>query len=233
MSSIYKKVFIAAAVFFTLNCAFADFWESITPYRGPKKDVITLIVTANYKHPLIIAQLIQQETKQPYLLLPSANTKGIFFNPPPKRSLEALQINESNLTRFIRFLNPKQIVILGDERYVSKKYREMIDKNIPVLRVSGDDWQRIANTLAILLYAHNLGDDYKEICDQIKKGLYKPTKSDSKTSPDTIAAEELVVEETQPALKEETAKTDAPEKAPVKEAEAAMPEKGATLIQDK
>ncbi|MFA6716962.1 MAG: hypothetical protein WCS27_16400, partial [Victivallaceae bacterium] len=208
MNGIFKKVFIAAALFFTLNCAFADFWESVTPYGGPRNDVITLIVTANYKHPLIIAQLIQNETKQPYLLLPSANTTGIFFNPPPKRSMAALEIRESNLSRFIRFLNPKQIVILGDERYVPEKYRKMIDKNIPVICVSGNDWQRIADSLSILLYAHNLGDDYKDICGQLKRGLYKPTKPDSKTTPETLVAEELVVEEKQPAPKKEDAKAD-------------------------
>ena len=106
MSSIFKKVFIGAFIFTTLSSSFAGFWESITPYRGPKRDVITLIVTGNYKHPLVIAQLLQDETKQPYLLLPAANGKGIFFNPPRERSEAALEISEVNLARFIRFLNP-------------------------------------------------------------------------------------------------------------------------------
>ena len=51
MSSILKKVFIGAVIFSTLTSSFADFWEDITPYRGPKRDVITLIITSNYKHP--------------------------------------------------------------------------------------------------------------------------------------------------------------------------------------
>lgn len=225
MNSIFKKVFIAAAVLFTFNCAFAGFLEAITPYRGPKRDIITLIVTANYKHPLIIAQLLQHEIKQPYLLLPSTKTQGIFFNPPPKRSRDALEIREANLARFIRFLNPKQILILGDVRYVPEKYRNMIDKNIPIICVSGDDWQRIADTLGVLLSAHNLSDNYKGIQEQLKGGLYQPTKADSQTSPETVIAEELVIDD----KKNDAVKTAEPAKEP----EAPMPEKTPKLIQDK
>ena len=176
MNSIFKRVFIGAFIFTALSSSFADFWETITPYRGPKRDVITLMITGNYKHPLVIAQLVQDQTKQPYLLLPAANGKGIFFNPPRERSESALEIREVNLARFIRFLNPKQIVILGDERYVADKYRKMIDKNTPVIAISGDNWQLVADRVSILLDASNVGYDYKQLGQQLNSGLYKPTK---------------------------------------------------------
>ena len=179
MSSNSKKLILVAFIFtFTaVNCAFADFWDALNPYRSPKNSIVTLVVTGNYKHPLLIAQLIQQETKQPYLLVPAASGKGIFFNPPRKRSEAALEIREANLARFIRFISPKQIVILGDKRYVAEKYRKMIDKNIPVITVTGNNWQRIADRLSILLAASNVGDDYKELGQQLNSGLYKPTKN--------------------------------------------------------
>lgn len=242
MNSIFKKVFVGALFFFTLSSGFAGFWDYLMPYQGPKKDVITLVITANYKHPLIIAQLIQQETKQPYLLLPAANMKGIFFNPPRKRSEAALEIREDNLARFIRFLNPKQIVILGDARYVTEKYRKMIDKDIPVITITGNNWQRIADRISILLEASNVGDDYNKLSQELNSGLYKPTaspKTDEK-GPAGLSPKEdidsIFVEKKDAAVITETAdkKTDAAVKAEVvKEPEVVMPKDTPKLIKDK
>ena len=247
MSSIFKKVFIVVFAFSTLTSALAGFWDSFIPYQGPKKDVITLIITANYKHPLLIAQLVQDEIKQPYLLLPTASGKGVFFNPPRKRSEAALEIREGNLARFIRFLNPKQIVILGDTRYVSEEYLEMIDKDIPLITITGNNWQRIADRIEILLAACNVGYDYKKLSQQLNSGLYKPTAVINKVPADLppkdsedILVEETVVKETavnetavdkKDAAAVETGGTD--KKAVVKEPEAVMPKSTPKLIKDK
>ncbi len=232
MNSTFKKVFIATLVFTALSSSFADFWKSITPYRGPKKDIITLIITANYKHPLIIAQLIQDEIKQPYILLPASNGKGIFFNPPRKRSEAALEIREANLKRFISFLNPKQIVILGDKRYVTDKYREMIAKDIPVITFSGNNWQRIADRLSILLDAHNVGDDYKELGQQIDSNLYKPKKTKA-SAPSDAPAEDIVIDNIIVDKKEAKTETAVTEKTMIKEPEAVMPKDAPKLIINK
>ena len=258
MSSIFKKVFIGAFIFTTLSSSFAGFWESVTPYRGPKRDVITLIITGNYKHPLVIAQLLQDETKQPYLLLPAANGKGIFFNPPRERSEAALEISEVNLARFIRFLNPKQIVILGDDRYVAEKYRKMIDKDTPVIAIRCDNWQLIADRVSILLDASNVGYDYKQLGQQLNSRLYKPTKT-KETKLDTeletpvpvkdtaletpvpvkeTAVDEIIVDKKADADIAEKAATEAketvaPEKADLKEPEVDMPKDTPKLIDDK
>lgn len=248
MSKILKRALIAAFVFTTISSCFADFWDAITPYRGPKRDVITLMITANYKHPLVITQLIQAETKQPYLLLPAINGKGIFFNPPPERSKEALEINEVNLARFIKFLNPKQIVILGDAQYVPDKYRKMIAKEIPVITIEGNNWLRIADRLSILLDARNAYYDYKKLGQQLDSGLlYKPKRTrpvsdapvqdiDVKTDVDDIVidkkddAKDVNVE---PGKKEAVVPA-APGTAPaVKEPEVAMPKSTPKLINDK
>ncbi len=242
MNCILKKVFIVAFVFSTLTSALAGFWDSFIPYQGPKKDVITLIITANYKHPLLIAQLVQDETKQPYLLLPTASGKGIFFNPPRERSEAALEIREGNLARFIRFLNPKQIVILGDTRYVSEEYLEMIDKDIPLITITGNNWQRIADRVEILLAACNVGYDYKKLGQQLNSGLYKPTALINKAPADLalkdsedILVEETVVDEKAVDKKDAAAveASDTDKKAAVKEPEAVMPKSTLELIKDK
>lgn len=234
MSSILKKTFIVAFIFTTLSSSFADFWESITPYRGPKRDVITLMITSNYKHPLVIAQLLQDETKQPYLLLPAINGKGIFFNPPRERSEEALQINEENLSRFIKFLNPKQIVILGDKQYVADKYRKMIAKEIPVITIEGSNWQRVADRVSILLDARNVAYDYKKLGQQLNSGLlYKPkrTKAPIDAPVKDINVKDLDVDDIVIEKKPEELTTD--KKEAVKEPEVLMPKTTPKLINDK
>lgn len=228
MNKILKKVFVVAFTFVALSSAFAGFWDALMPYRSPKNDIITLIITANYKHPLIIAQLLQDEIKQPYLLLPAASGKGIFFNPPRNRSQAALEIREKNITRFVRFLNPRQILILGDKRYVAERYIQMIDKDIPIFTVSGNNWQRIADRLSILLDAPNVGYDYKQLGQQLDSGLYKPTaskkidnKADSAATIDDIIVDEKIAKD----IKKETTKA--------KEPEVVMPKSVPKLIKDK
>ena len=59
------SVVLAGVVTFS---AAADFpWFS----NGPKRRLETIIVTANYKSPRLIAELIQNESRQTYLLFPA------------------------------------------------------------------------------------------------------------------------------------------------------------------
>ena len=71
-----KKLRLALIAIFATTAAITDltagFWDWSLPYGGPSKDVITLLVTGNYTKQRILAELIQQETKQPILLLPAA-----------------------------------------------------------------------------------------------------------------------------------------------------------------
>ena len=246
MNSTFKKALVVAFIFTTISSTFADFWEAITPYRGPKRDVITLVITGNYKHPLVIAQLLQEETKQPYLLLPAINGKGIFFNPPRERSAEALEINEVNLARFIKFLNPKQVVILGDKQYVSEKYRKMIAKNIPVVTIEGSDWQKIADRVSILLDARNIAYDYKKLGQELNSNLYKPKKTRFNLNEPVkdlevkdIDVEDIVTDKKDATIvdekdvKEGTAEAVEPKVEAIKEPEIETPKSTPKLIKDK
>lgn len=149
-------------------------WTGI--YRGPRYDLITLMITANYTKPRLLADLIQKDTKQPYILLPAKGQKRIFFCPPPSRQ-PAMEILESDLKRFIKFCNPKQILVIGDKRYVPKKFLKMIDPNQTVWIVSNDNWIQAARSVAKLLDLTNLAYDYKKLCEKLDGGqLYRPTK---------------------------------------------------------
>ena len=78
-----KFVLLLLAVVFTSATFAAVPWFA----NGPKREVQTLVITGNYKSPRLLAELIQYESRQPYLLLPpqdSGDTRIIFC--PPSRS---------------------------------------------------------------------------------------------------------------------------------------------------
>ena len=84
--------------------------------NGPKRDVVTLVMAGNYKSPRLMAELILYESRQPYLLLPTPESKDqkIIY---VQAKGPAYEIPEKSLQQFVQFLNPRRIVVLGDDRY--------------------------------------------------------------------------------------------------------------------
>ncbi len=174
ISKFYKKALTLLLAGIIATSGFAGFWEWATPYRGPDKDVITLIITANYRQPLLLAQLIQYSNRQPYILLPTGNDKRIFFCPVSEKT-PAREVKEENLPRFIHFLNPRQIIVLGNESYVPKQYLKLAEGKIPVFTISGTDWNAAAKSLGTLLDLTNLYTDYVRLSKKLESGtLYQP-----------------------------------------------------------
>ncbi len=174
--------------------------------NGPKRDIVTLIVTANYRNPRLMAELIMNESRQPYLLLPtpqSRDQKIIFIQPKGP----AREVAPSSLRQYISFLNPRRIVVLGDERYVSDQfvgeYLKKLDTPIPVVRVEGNDWNRIAEETTYLLSLSHLGDNYKRLREEMDNN-YRATRRTMQqqqlelkaAKPEEAADDEVVGEET-------------------------------------
>ena len=168
--------------------------------NGPKRDVVTLVVTGNYKSPRLMAELILYESRQPYLLLPTPESQDqrIIY---VQAKGNAHEIPEKILPKFVQFLNPSRIVVLGDDRYVPAKYLNLLDRTIPVVRIEGNDWDRIADQTTLLLGLSNLGGDYKKLRDEImsKGKLLRPsprTHQELKPVEKTPAAAEDIATET-------------------------------------
>ena len=177
------KFTLCAVLFTTANCVKADFWRWTRPFRGPDQKIQTLIVTGNYSESRLLAELIQTENRQPILLVPAANSDKIFFMPPQRRS-KALQVPYNELTNFINFIGAKQIIILGNEKYVSQKYTEKIKANQIVWRISGDNWKKVAASIGKLLNLTNLSSDYNDLFDKLKSEVnYQRTGEDPQEQP--------------------------------------------------
>ena len=166
------------------------------PWRalGPKRQLQTLVITGNYKSPRLLAELIQNESRQPYMLLPDpVNGDGrIYFCPPQSAAME---VKEQYFNDFIRTAGPKRIVILGDERYVPRRYEDMLDKAIPVVRITGSNWFRIAQELTFMLNLSHLDRNYRELrTEMIEEQPYRPIsrpakpKTEAETVPAAVAA---------------------------------------------
>ena len=221
---------------------FAFDWSA--PFSGPKGEINTLVLTANYMPPLILAQLMMASNRQPYIQVPNS-TEGkdnIIFFPAGKNdegnAATGLQILEKDLPRFIRFVNPKQVMVIGYKRHVNEKYIKMIDKNIPLIILQGEDWERVAASAGSMFDIPTLAKDYSRIYNEWKRG-YKPTpkpitikedfKAVTEVTPkgETVKVDEsLKVEET-PVMKEEVP-ADNPDT--VKEPEVLTPAKAPDLV---
>ena len=161
------KLSLCAILFAAANCARADFWRWTRPFRGPDQNIQTLIVTGNYATSRLLAELIQKTNKQPILLVPADNSNKIYFMPPPSRA-KPLTIKNEQLTNFINFLRPKQIMILGDKKFVPKKYTDEIGTNQIVWRLTGDNWKKMAASAGRLLNLTNVSGDYETLFAKLK-----------------------------------------------------------------
>lgn len=199
------SLLFGAVVSLATFSANAGFWDWLTPYQGPDKDIITLIITGNFTKSRLLADLIQLETKQPILLLPSTPGGQIFFIPAKD---EAMEVVNEDFSRFVKFINPKQILILGDTRYVPKEYIDKIDPSQTIWNISNKNWQEVAVSAGKILDITNLAGDFKKLCEDIDSGkLYRAGGDSLPVAEETEAAvpvEEPVAVPEEPVLIKDT-----------------------------
>ena len=169
--------------------------------RGNKYNVETVIVTGNYKSPRLMADLIQAESRQPYIIVPAANASDNLCYLAMPKSGQA--VPEDRFGAIISYTRCRRVVILGDTNCVPEKYETMIDRNIPVIRITGD-WERVAEELTYLLNLSNLKRNYPKLRRELNV-TYQPI---SAPAPRKGTAHAV------PAAKEAPPAASAPAKAP-------------------
>ena len=201
IGSAFGKLAAVLSVGLIALSADAGFWDWTRPFKGPGRQVTTLVITGNYKRPLALAQLIRAENRQPYLLIPAQESglKDVFFCPVNELT-PASRLRAEDITRFVQLLNPEKIIILGDVRYVPQQYVPQVEKHIPIVRIDCDDWNRVAKTLGSMLNLNYLDRDYERIGEKLDRNeLYRPLPTPEKSAEPVPAAEPK---------KEEPAKTE-------------------------
>lgn len=184
IGSTFGKLAAALGVGLIAISAQAGFWDWTRPFKGPGRQVSTLVITGNYKRPLALAQLIRAENRQPYLLVPAQESglNDVYFC-PVNDGTPATRLRPEDITRFVLLLNPEKVIILGDVRYVPQRFVPNVEKRIPVVRIDCDDWKRVARTLGPMLSLNYLERDYDRIGEKLNRNeLYRPLPAPPKTA---------------------------------------------------
>ena len=110
MKHLFKAVLLFAVTLLCLNVSAASWFV-----RGNKYAVETVVVTGNYKSPRLIAELIQSESRQPYILVPAANARQNFcYVAMPKT--HGVALSEDKFGAWVKFSGARRVVILGDNK---------------------------------------------------------------------------------------------------------------------
>ena len=212
-----KKIF--ASLVFAVICSVvcANPWS----YHGPKRDIVNLIVTVNYEKPRLIADLIQIENRQPYLLLPVNDNGNIYFCPHDRKNPKF--VSKKNLAQILAIISPKQIIVLGNERYVSNEYVKEFRKVAPVVVINAENWQLAADTIAPMLNLSRLPGSFRKLNAELESGrLFVPKNKEEKAN-DELSVTDAPAEKDSSVQKETPGKTAPETKAPEKKSPAEFP----------
>ena len=152
-----------ALILFGSTPVYAGFLDFLK--KKPKR-VETLIVTGNFIKSRILAELVQDESKQPVLLLPTGNEDDVCYYLPPKG--QAQEIESKDFISFVEFLQPRKVLFLGNAQYASPDFHKaLLDNDVVTWAVTNDDWEQIANSVGETMKIKNLYFDYLVLLNQI------------------------------------------------------------------
>ncbi len=156
-----KKI-LSSLTIVALLCAVLTTTASCNIFRKTSRArVKTLMVTGNYMKPRLLAELGQYYTKQPILLFlqdADSDTPRLYYLANEKSE----EIAASKFADFIQFLNPKTIVVLGDDNCVPPAYVKQAQESYRVMVLNSADWEQNAQMLGELLDQPALGREFKD-----------------------------------------------------------------------
>ena len=147
------------------------FWKKRPPCslfrKSSRARVKTLIVTGNYLQPRLLAELAQERTKQPvFLFQPEAGGEASRFHFLHANKMSE-EISAAKLMDVAVLLNPKTVIVLGDDTCVPAASVAELRKEYSVMVLNSDDWEKNAQTLGAYLELPRLQRDFRDL-----KGRY-------------------------------------------------------------
>lgn len=124
--------------------------EKKEPFWGYKKHkpLPVLLIVANYRIPRkVIAEHLRTKYDVPYILLPSDPGKPskddmVFFS-GGKRNPGGTEVAlpAPQLSRFIAYLRPETVIILGDDSYINPVYRLAVPESVRKVEFNNSEWK--------------------------------------------------------------------------------------------
>lgn len=162
------KKFLSSLALVAIFCTLLTTSVSCSLFRKTSlARVKTLMITGNYVKPRLLAEVAQYHTKQPIILFQQdTNGDTRLFCLLNEKSEE---ISASNFMSFINHLNPKTIVVLGDENCVPAAYVKQAQDKFRVMVLNSTDWEQNAQMLGDLLNQPRLAREFKEFAKDIQE----------------------------------------------------------------
>ena len=124
--------------------------EKKTPFWGYKKHkpLPVLLIVANYRIPRkVIAEHLRTKYDVPYILLPSDPGKPskddmVFFSGGKQNpGGTEVALPAPQLSRFIAYLRPETVIILGDDSYINPVYRLAVPDSVRKVEFDNPEWK--------------------------------------------------------------------------------------------
>jgi|GEM_PF-673533 hypothetical protein len=184
-----KIMLIFGITMFVSASSFADFQDVLNWFKGPRQNIRSIVITSNYIKPRLLADLIQAESRQPYVLLPAEGQKDDIYFCPVNKKQPAFLLNDRNVVRFINFANPERVYVLGGTDYVPRRYLDQLDPRIQIIMIPVKDWDATASSLSSMMDLPNLSGDFNKLNRQVERGFYNPGKYPAATAPQPVQTE--------------------------------------------
>ncbi|HBM15275.1 MAG TPA: hypothetical protein DD381_02860 [Lentisphaeria bacterium] len=201
LKSLTIKVSLCLSLMLASNFTYAAFMQNwLKPFQGPGQNINLLIVTGNYSKSRMLAELIQSYNAQPVLLAPyvGENSGDDLFFVPPKKDGQSLRVPYTEMTNFINFVNPKMVLVLGGPEYVPDIYFKKIQENRTIIRLTGKDWIKTAESAGRLLNLTNLSRDYQKLIDELNSDTNYQRASSLKQHQTEVAGDAAAFDGTAP-----------------------------------
>ena len=132
----------------------------VYPKKVTNAKTKALLLTGNYVHSRLLADLTQYYSKQPILLLaPTVDgTYDLFYLPTGN---SAQKVNVDNFMDIVIYINPERIFVLGGDDFIPRKFIDMVRSKYSVTILQSDDWERNAANLAKMLKVGKLETSFK------------------------------------------------------------------------
>ncbi|MBQ7650613.1 MAG: hypothetical protein IJS15_06615 [Victivallales bacterium] len=145
---------------------------TLNPFkRNGRVKASSLMITGNYVDSRLLAELAQHYSKQPLLVI-SPDVDGgyqLFFIPT---SNEATAIRPDEFAEIIKYINPKRIIVIGNDSFVPMKFVDQARTDYAIISLDSDNWSKNAAALGELLKIEKLPalfEEYRKNINSVAK----------------------------------------------------------------
>ena len=110
-----------------------------------------LILTADYRSPATLAEIARRDSHVMYILLPTEYSPEQKIMVYPPKIEDAFELPEAELSRFLAFVNPKRVILLGGTEVIPPKYRLAVGAKTERAEIEDLNWNINAIVLGNLL----------------------------------------------------------------------------------